>query len=103
MQTNKQIKRKELFNVKNQLIAINKDFKEVQEKFLQSLNSCALSEALDEDKKTQREKLIDFKFALNQYFIVYRKRFLLLTHLEELKKWDAKEPLDYESKFVEQA
>lgn len=103
MKTNKKIKREQLFNLRNELQRCLKDFKEAQEKFLIALNQCALSEALNEPKDKQKKALTDFKSRLKIYFMVFRRKTLIEIDIENLQKWEAKEPIDYESKFIEQA
>lgn len=92
METNYQIKKKELYKANNKLIQVLGNLKKAQNDLLASMNKCALLEVTHANALKKGVAMMDFKSCLKHYFKVYGDKVILEEHIDELRNWSAKEP-----------
>lgn len=100
METNYQIKKKELFKESQRLIKICGNLKKVQSDLIASLNKCAILECGKANQLKKSIAMIEFKQCLKSYFRVYGDKMICEEQIEKLRNWTAKEPVDYEKSLT---
>lgn len=98
METNYQIKKRELFKANQKLIQTLGNLKKAQNDLLASMNNCALLEVTHANSLKKGVAMMDFKACLKHYFKVYGDKIILEEHIDELRNWKAVEL--NESKFI---
>lgn len=91
METNKQIKKKELFKANQRLIKVLGDLKKAQNDLLVSMNNCALLEVTHANSLKKGVAMMDFKLRLKYYFKVYGDKVIIEEHIDQLRDWKAEE------------
>lgn len=89
MITNKQIKNKEIYKTKQQLLKLRGLFKEEQHELLLALNEMALSEIKHYNVLKQGVVNARLKSAIRTYINRYGEITLLEEHLQKLFDWSA--------------
>lgn len=91
MLSNAQIKTREIYKVKQELIKARTRFRDAQQDLLLALNECALSEYRNDNKLKKGVVTIKCKSAIKEYFVAYGKKLGLEEHLQSLYDWKAED------------
>lgn len=92
METNYQIKKKELFKANQRLIITLGKLKKAQNDLLVALNKCAVLEVEHANQLKKSVAMLEFKQVLKHYFKVYGDKYILEEHISQLRDWSATEP-----------
>lgn len=91
MLTNKQVKSREIFKTKQELIRATGELKKAQQDYLLATNEVALSEIRNDNKLKKGVIELKFKGAINRYFKAYGKYIGLQEQLSKLTQWKAED------------
>lgn len=87
MLSNAQIKQRELYRQRQNLIKLCGEMKRAQEEMLLALNECALSELRKDNKLKQGVITLRMRSAIKRYFACYGAKYNCEQHIQELQDW----------------
>lgn len=91
MLSNKQIKSREIYKTKQELIKATGELKKVQQDYLLATNEVALCEFRKDNKLKQGVIALKFKSATTRYFKAYGRYVGLQEQLSRLTAWKAED------------
>lgn len=91
MLSNKQIKSREIFKTKQDLIKATGELKKAQQEYLLATNEVALSEIRKDNALKKGVVALKFKGAINRYYKAYGRYIGLQEQLSKLTQWKAEE------------